>query len=264
MEAPRPPQLRLTPQPPTKSQSTPALRASQLRGPGPGPSEQPMSKRYDVSIGILGKETSKPRPALQAVLRSMRRPIHEIHGLDTAHWLASVERARSAERRRRGGVDKRPVPSWNFRGGGPLQPITSAGAGAAELVKEKDTDLKGGLGASLGASNAGAQLRQKLDEQLRRQEELQRQLAQLQHGEEEAKSSGVPAELPRAPERTVAETPAKAEPSEPSPTANIAVEMDDEAVLQALEEQQSLRRSLRAKLRHLLGDRSEETTQDPK
>ena len=88
-----------------------------------------------------------------------RRPIHEIHGLDTAHWLASVERARSAaswpilhvlvfrvlrrslqshfgveehaahcrwnwsfrptprkERRRRGGVDKRPVPSWNFRG----------------------------------------------------------------------------------------------------------------------------------------------------
>ena len=28
-------------------------------------------------------------------------------------------------------------------GGGPLQPITSAGAGAAELVKEKDTDLKG-------------------------------------------------------------------------------------------------------------------------
>ncbi|CAE7370890.1 unnamed protein product, partial [Symbiodinium sp. CCMP2456] len=74
-----------------------------------------MSKRYDVSMGILGRETSKPRPALQAVLRSMRRPIHEIHGLDTAHWLASVERARSAERRRRGGVDKRPVPSWNFR-----------------------------------------------------------------------------------------------------------------------------------------------------
>ncbi|CAE7328397.1 unnamed protein product, partial [Symbiodinium natans] len=137
--------------------------------------------------------------------------------------------------------------------GGPLQPI------GAERVKE---DGKGAFGIGPGATD----LRQKLDEQLRRQEELQRQLAQLEGGgenEEEAE----PAELtePPAPAVQQESAPETSEKAEPSPTANTAVEeMDDEAILRALEEQRSLRRSLRARLQHLLGERSVgETAQDP-
>ncbi|CAK9033708.1 unnamed protein product [Durusdinium trenchii] len=84
-----------------------------------------MSKRYDVSCEILGRETGKPRPQLQAILKSMRRPIHEIHGLDAEHWYAAVDRARSAAPRARTGrcvralhsVGRRSEPKSERKGG---------------------------------------------------------------------------------------------------------------------------------------------------
>ena len=37
-----------------------------------------MSKRYDVSCEILGRESGKPRPQLQAILKSMRCSVVEL------------------------------------------------------------------------------------------------------------------------------------------------------------------------------------------
>lgn len=146
-----------------------APAVAQMKG-----SLQPMSKRYDVSCEILGRETGKPRPQLQAILKSMRRPIHEIHGLDAEHWYAAVDRARSAERRRRGGVDKRPVPSWNFRGGGPLKPVPAGHSPDSELP--------------------AVSLRWKLSEQLQRQAELKAKLRELEEPNERLETMGPGAE----------------------------------------------------------------------
>ncbi|CAJ1369034.1 unnamed protein product, partial [Effrenium voratum] len=188
-------------------------------GPAGPRNVMPMSRRYDVSAEILSREVGKPRPGLQAVLRSMRRPIHEVHGLDAEHWYAAVERARSAERRRRGGVDKRPVPSWNFRGGGPLQPLA---------------------GTSRSQASAGpASLRWKLHEQLQRQEQLRRELQELQAENEVDDGQKLPAlHDPFA-----------------SPQYEEGKEMDEEEVLRQLDEQKQVQQRLHEKLQHLLSGR---------
>lgn len=205
------------PRPLDKCPSAPSLergadKHAQLRG-----SCAPMSKRYDVSCEILGRESGKPRPQLQAILKSMRRPIHEIHGLDAGHWYAAVERARSAERRRRGGIDKRPVPSWNFRGGGPLKPLPNGGPSPPALDNQPALSL-----------------RWKLNEQLQRQMELREKLRQLEESEE----SMDPAmqALSRAPDAPVEGLP----------------DMDDATVIRLLEEQREMQSHLHEKLEHLL------------
>lgn len=81
----------------------------------------PLLKRCDIAANVFkrfGWADSKPtKKPLEQVLRQMRKPSEEQDGLQKAPWLASVERLRGAEQRRRGGVDDRPVPSWNFRYG---------------------------------------------------------------------------------------------------------------------------------------------------
>lgn len=207
------------PRPLDKCPSAPSLERKDNKAQQQRSSCAPMSKRYDVSCEILGRETGKPRPQLQAILKSMRRPIHEIHGLDAGHWYAAVERARSAERRRRGGIDKRPVPSWNFRGGGPLKPLPNGGPSPPP--------------------DSQPALRWKLNEQLQRQMELREKLRQL----EESEAPEKPEELPNPPE---------------VPEDSEEVPMDDATVLRLLEEQREMQLCLHEKLEHLL-DRPSQT-----
>lgn len=78
----------------------------------------PLSKRCNIVANVYGWADSKSsRKPLEQVLRQMRKPTEEQEGLQKGPWLASIERVRAAESRRRGGVDMRPVPSWNFRYG---------------------------------------------------------------------------------------------------------------------------------------------------
>jgi len=135
----------------------------------------PLAKRYEVSADILSRESSKHRPQLQAVLRSMRKPIDMLEGIDAPSWHASVARARNAEQRRRGGVDDRPLPSWNFRAGVALTP----------LAPTLGAPGRPGRRCSSGTSTPAKAVRQdpsvqalqaKLQEQLQQQERLRREL----------------------------------------------------------------------------------------
>lgn len=65
------------------------------------------------------------RPPPRTVLRRMRKPACECPGVSAVPWRQSVERHRSAENRRKGCEDARPVPSGNFRfGSSSCRPLT--------------------------------------------------------------------------------------------------------------------------------------------
>lgn len=84
------------------------------------PGYVPLSKRCDITADVFkryGYAEAHKKPALQEVLKEMRRPTEDCTGLQKGPWMASVERLRNAQSRKSGGLDARPVPSWNFRFG---------------------------------------------------------------------------------------------------------------------------------------------------
>lgn len=84
------------------------------------PGYVPLSKRCDITADVFkryGYAEAHKKPALQEVLKEMRRPTEDCTGLQKGPWMASVERLRNAQNRKSGGLDTRPVPSWNFRFG---------------------------------------------------------------------------------------------------------------------------------------------------
>lgn len=83
----------------------------------PAPSLLERCDRSDDVFRRFGWAGSKKRTA-GVVLQKMQRPTKKCSGLNVDVWQAGVERLRAAEAHRKGSLDARPVPSWNFRYGG--------------------------------------------------------------------------------------------------------------------------------------------------
>jgi len=91
------------------------------------------------------------------VLRDMRRPAVECSGVKRkGPWNASVDRMRSACVRRQGGIDDRPVPSWNFRFGGNSSGNTLPSRPQMRSVLSRPGDAGSTTGSSRSTSRGTA------------------------------------------------------------------------------------------------------------
>eukprot|EP00747_Dinoflagellata_sp_TGD_P188985 gnl/TRDRNA2_/TRDRNA2_48754_c0_seq1.p1 gnl/TRDRNA2_/TRDRNA2_48754_c0~~gnl/TRDRNA2_/TRDRNA2_48754_c0_seq1.p1 ORF type:complete len:251 (+),score=27.22 gnl/TRDRNA2_/TRDRNA2_48754_c0_seq1:110-862(+) len=109
-----------TPPAPKAKAQAPRQPRSSSEAWGPVEPYVPLKERCAKSSNVFkryGYLDTRRRPA-EDVVREMRRPIDTCGGpMHAGPWHKSVARMRGAEAMRRGHVDSRPVPSWNFRYG---------------------------------------------------------------------------------------------------------------------------------------------------
>lgn len=82
---------------------------------------RPIKDRCDAAAKVFERfgYTGRKPPKLEAVLKSMRRPLSACSNLHEEPWRRGVARLRGQAQQRIMAVDPRRVPSWNFRHGPP-------------------------------------------------------------------------------------------------------------------------------------------------
>jgi len=238
----------------TKSGSLPSLApstrsSSTSSSSKPGCGYDPLAKRFDVAVDVLGRVTSKQRPGLESILKSMRKPAASVHGVNAEHWNANAERLRNAQVMREEGIDTRPLPSWNFRAG--IAPARSASQrrGCSSSKERKFSEVKLDL-------DEDQKLQDRLRGELEKQELLRRKLQELQAEAEQEnlepaqqEASATDAETPQQQEQQQEQQQQQApEPEQP--------EQQLEEIKQQIEDQQRKQEEVRKQLEALRNSKS--------